>query len=176
MKQAHEMSAATKLSWASAASSVKAATALECVQLDGQAILKIVKHCQECQPSLVTGQLLGLDVGATLEVTNCFPFPVRPGAARVRARAHASNPQSRAAEDGAEDDETDGASYQLEMMRCLREVNVDNNTVGWCAHASGRDHARAWPRTLAWRLSTPVRARRHAGTSPRTWGPTRRWS
>jgi len=26
----------------------------------------------------------------------------------------------------------DGASYQLDMMRCLREVNVDNNTVGWC--------------------------------------------
>jgi hypothetical protein len=39
-----------------------------------------------------------------------------------------------------EDDETsdvDGANYQLEMMRCLREVNVDNNTVGWCA-ALGR--------------------------------------
>lgn len=31
-----------------------------------------------------------------------------------------------------EDDEADGANYQLEMMRCLREVNVDNNTVGWC--------------------------------------------
>jgi translation initiation factor 3 subunit H len=33
-----------------------------------------------------------------------------------------------------EDDEeadADGANYQLEMMRCLREVNVDNNTVGW---------------------------------------------
>jgi hypothetical protein len=27
--------------------------------------------------------------------------------------------------------EADGANYQLEMMRCLREVNVDNNTVGW---------------------------------------------
>jgi hypothetical protein len=26
--------------------------------------------------------------------------------------------------------EADGANYQLEMMRCLREVNVDNNTVG----------------------------------------------
>jgi translation initiation factor 3 subunit H len=25
----------------------------------------------------------------------------------------------------------DGATYQLEMMRSLREVNVDNNTVGW---------------------------------------------
>lgn len=33
------------------------------------------------------------------------------------------------AEDGEED--TAGATYQLEMMRCLREVNADNNTVGW---------------------------------------------
>lgn len=23
------------------------------------------------------------------------------------------------------------SQYQLDMMRCLREVNVDNNTVGW---------------------------------------------
>jgi translation initiation factor 3 subunit H len=30
--------------------------------------------------------------------------------------------------------EADGANYQLEMMRCLREVNVDNNTVGWYVH------------------------------------------
>ncbi len=29
------------------------------------------------------------------------------------------------------EDENAGASYQLDMMRCLREVNVDNNTVGW---------------------------------------------
>jgi len=28
--------------------------------------------------------------------------------------------------------DTDGANYQLDMMRCLREVNIDNNTVGWC--------------------------------------------
>ena len=26
----------------------------------------------------------------------------------------------------------EGESYQLEMMRCMREVNADNNTVGWC--------------------------------------------
>lgn len=25
----------------------------------------------------------------------------------------------------------EGESYQLEMMRCLREINADNNTVGW---------------------------------------------
>ena len=39
--------------------------------------------------------------------------------------------QTRTEED--EGNEADGASYQLEMMRCLREINVDNNTVGWYA-------------------------------------------
>jgi translation initiation factor 3 subunit H len=43
-----------------------------------QAVLKIIKHCEEFAPALVTGQLLGLDVGSVLEVTNCFPFPVSP--------------------------------------------------------------------------------------------------
>ncbi|WOL01370.1 eukaryotic translation initiation factor [Canna indica] len=83
---------------------------LRVVQIEGLAVLKIIKHCNEFLPALVTGQLLGLDVGSVLEVTNCFPFPIRE-------------------ED--EEIEADGANYQLEMMRCLREVNVDNNTVGW---------------------------------------------
>ena len=48
-----------------------------CNCLFEQAILKIIKHCKEFSPALVTGQLLGLDVGSVLEVTNCFPFPVR---------------------------------------------------------------------------------------------------
>ena len=50
--------------------------ALRNVEIDGHAALRILKHCQECAPALVTGQLLGLDVGQTLEVTDCFPFPV----------------------------------------------------------------------------------------------------
>ena len=49
---------------------------LRVVQLDTHVVLKIVKHCKEGFPTLVTGQLLGLDVGQTLEVTDCFPFPV----------------------------------------------------------------------------------------------------
>jgi len=58
---------------------------------------------------------LGLDIGETLEVTNCFPYPSKVG------------------EDGDEESADMGgaAEYQIEMMRCLREVNVDNNTVGW---------------------------------------------
>jgi len=47
---------------------------------------------------------LGLDVDNILEVTDCFPLP----------------------EEAADD-----TNYQVDMMRCLREVNVDNNTVGW---------------------------------------------
>lgn len=40
--------------------------------------------------------------------------------------------QARGGED--EDGDNDGATYQIDMMRCLREVNVDNNTVGWLVH------------------------------------------
>ena len=58
--------------------------ALQEVQIDGQVLLKVLKHCKECMPSLVTGQLLGLDIGSTLEVTSAFPFPV--GMPRVRRK------------------------------------------------------------------------------------------
>ena len=83
-------------------------------------VLKIIKHCQEALPSFVTGQLLGLDIGRTLEVTNCFPFPNK----NEDAAAPAAGTE-------AEDGDEDGAEYQMHMMQCLREVNVDNNTVGW---------------------------------------------
>lgn len=85
---------------------------LELVEIDGLAVLKIVKHCTENLPQLVTGQLLGLDYDSTLEVTNCFPFPSRT--------------------DAGDEEADDGAvEYQFDMMRSLRDVNVDNNTVGW---------------------------------------------
>ncbi|GAB5593693.1 hypothetical protein Unana1_08593 [Umbelopsis nana] len=88
------------------ATSLPSSKPLHTVQLDGLVVLKIIKHCRESYPVDVTGQLLGLDVDGTLEVTNCFPFP-------------------------SSDDDEASAQYQLDMMRCLREVNVDNNTVGW---------------------------------------------
>lgn len=66
---------------ATAADILKAAavkdTVLKAVQVDGLALLKIMQHCDGAQPNIVTGQLLGLDVGQTLEVTDCYPFPVR---------------------------------------------------------------------------------------------------
>jgi translation initiation factor 3 subunit H len=64
---------------------------------------------------MVTGSLLGLANAGTLEVTHAFPFPdsVSPDAPT-----------------GANEDDA-GQDFQLEMMRMLREVNVDNNCVGW---------------------------------------------
>jgi len=74
------------------------------VQLDGLALLKIIKHCKENVPEIVTGQLLGLDIDERLEITNSFPIL---------------------------EDSEENEPYQLEMMRHLRKVNCDNNAVGW---------------------------------------------
>jgi len=81
---------------------------IETVQIDGLVLLKIIKHCKNSIPDIVTGQLLGLAKNSVLEVTNCFPRP-------------------------DDDDESTGSSdnYQIGMMKCLREVNVDTNTIGW---------------------------------------------
>jgi len=75
--------------------------------------MKIVKHCQDSLPSMVTGSLLGmmLDDDGILEITHAFPFPEQ--------------------KDNGGDKNMDGHEYQLEMMKMLREVNVDNNCVGW---------------------------------------------
>jgi len=96
-------------------------TTLNTVELDGLVVLKIIKHCKENLPQLVNGQLLGLDIRTTLQVTDCVPFP------------KIDETDDDQENDEAEDSEGDakGAEYQMEMMRCLREVNVDNNIAGW---------------------------------------------
>lgn len=78
---------------------------VDVVQLDGLVVLKIIQHCSENVPDVVTGQLLGLDVDGRLEVTSSFAIPANDA--------------------GGEEE------FQLEMMTCLKDTNVDNNTVGW---------------------------------------------
>ncbi|KAJ1649255.1 hypothetical protein IWQ61_009600 [Dispira simplex] len=75
------------------------------VQVEALVVMKIIKHSREASPDLATGQLLGLDVETTLEITNCYPAP--------------------------SGDSEDSTQYQMDMMQCLREVNTDNNAVGW---------------------------------------------
>jgi translation initiation factor 3 subunit H len=94
-----------------------------------QALLKVVKHCHDSLPHMVTGSLLGLNAGqGVLEVTHAFPFPDPPHPSSSR-----QNNKQDSQEDNAEkaDDVLEGHEFQLEMMRMLREVNVDNNCVGW---------------------------------------------
>ncbi|XP_054282629.1 eukaryotic translation initiation factor 3 subunit H [Macrosteles quadrilineatus] len=84
---------------------------IEYVQMDGLAVMKIVKHChEECVSGnleVAQGALLGLVVDNRLEITNCFPFPK------------------------TYDESVDEEEYQLDMMRRLRRVNVDHSHVGW---------------------------------------------
>lgn len=85
-------------------------TPIDHVQMDGLAVMKIVKHChEECAGNLevAQGALLGLVVDNRLEITNCFPFPK------------------------TYDETIDEEEYQLDMMRRLRRVNVDHYHVGW---------------------------------------------
>ena len=90
---------------------------IDVVQVDGLVVLKIIKHChgsagEEAGADVVQGALLGLVHGRILEVTNCFPFPESAG------------------QEGDEDD-MEAHDYQIEMMRLLRDINVDHLHVGW---------------------------------------------
>ena len=78
-------------------------------------------------PKFVSGSLLGLGVkNGVLEITHSFPFP--------EPRDDSKSDIVKTAIESPIDDEAtdlDGHEYQLEMMKMLREVNVDNNCVGW---------------------------------------------
>jgi translation initiation factor 3 subunit H len=78
------------------------------VSLECLVVLKIIQHCrQSTQSETVTGQLLGLDIKGELEITDCFPLPLRH-----------------------DEEEDRGSAHAMEMMKIIRD-NVDNNTVGW---------------------------------------------
>jgi translation initiation factor 3 subunit H len=79
------------------------------VEVSALVVLRIAKHCNDNLPDSVTGPLLGLDEGPLLYATDCFGYPQRLD----------------------DDDDGDGSKYQAEMLRSLRDVNVDCNIIGW---------------------------------------------
>lgn len=62
-----------------------------------------------------------------LEITHAFPLP-ETQALKVEIQTTAKSTDEDDVEDAAG---VEGYEFQLEMMRMLREVNVDNNCVGW---------------------------------------------
>jgi len=98
----------------------------EVVEVHALVVLQIIKHCRDALPELGYGQLMGLPVDNRLEVTNSFAFPMKKTAPVQPQR------KSRWGDEEPVVEEDDGMdAYQVQMMHCLREVNVDNNTVGW---------------------------------------------
>ena len=84
--------------------------------------MRVIKHSSQAFPTVATGALVGMDVNGVLQITNSFPFPVvdsgnenHDGSSMAAAAPRAKS----------------NAAYQTEMVRCLREVNVDAQNVGW---------------------------------------------
>ena len=103
---------------------------LKAVQLEALVVMKVIKHCATRFPTTATGSLVGMDVDGLLEITNTFPFPIvdLPPDAQYEQQyfnAAAAAPRAKA-----------NTSYQVEMIRMLREVNVDANNVGWYTSAN----------------------------------------
>jgi len=117
------------------ASVIEAESRVSRVHIDGLAVLKIVKHCQESLPSMVTGSLLGLEAGdGVLEITHAFPFPDGKDSSGDLAAVKDAGGGDEEKASGVDEEAAaalDGHEFQLEMMKMLREVNVDNNCVGW---------------------------------------------
>ena len=95
--------------------------------------MKIVKACSTAFPTTATGAIVGMDVNGALQITNSFPFPTadiaasesHPNDHMAASNIAAAAPRSKA-----------NATYQNEMIKYLREVNVDANNAGWYTSAN----------------------------------------
>lgn len=79
----------------------------ELVKFDSLILLKLTQLCQDSETTAI-GHLLGLDLGKVVEVTDCYPLPLRPG------DKYASIEQ-----------------YNNKMHEVLGGLGLDNKTVGW---------------------------------------------
>ncbi|KAI9738665.1 MAG: hypothetical protein M1834_008170 [Cirrosporium novae-zelandiae] len=104
---------------------------LNAVQVESLVVMKIIKHCSQMFPTIATGSLVGMDVEGVLQVTNTFPFPTveipndQHFGENAAANLAAAAPRAKI-----------NTQYQAEMIRNLREVNVDANNVGWYTSAN----------------------------------------
>jgi len=101
------------------------------VQIDANVLLKMINHCSDKVPNPVNGILLGLNKRETLEVTNCFPMIADDSSAAASSSSFSSSAAAAAAAELAGSFLEDERRYQVDMLKCLRDVNVDCNTVGW---------------------------------------------
>eukprot|EP00922_Rhytidocystis_sp_ex-Travisia-forbesii_P041758 GHVS01062399.1.p1 GENE.GHVS01062399.1~~GHVS01062399.1.p1 ORF type:complete len:427 (-),score=104.56 GHVS01062399.1:441-1721(-) len=115
-------------------------TKLRVVELDALVLIKVLKHCRDNYPTPVNGQLLGMDTGEKLEVTNCFPLPQKRDVylavqkEKQQQQQHTAVGHASAAGTGDGVDEKveeEFESYQDRMAELMHDVNVDCFTIGW---------------------------------------------
>jgi translation initiation factor 3 subunit H len=92
--------------------------------------MKIIKHGSQNFPTPATGSLVGMESRGELQITNCFPFPIIDVAPESHLETAPANPAASAPRAKA------NAVYQAEMIKMLREVNIDANNVGWYTSAN----------------------------------------
>jgi translation initiation factor 3 subunit H len=87
--------------------------------------MKIARHCASAFPTTATGSIVGMDKDRLLSISNTFPFPLTDG------NSSESHPNDASALAAAAPRQKSNVTYQNEMIRHLKEVNVDANNVGW---------------------------------------------
>lgn len=95
--------------------------------------MKIIKHCSQAFPSSATGFLVGMDKNDVLEITNAFPFPSVNESSDNNSNNHHDSPSSLVSRTPQA---KSSVAYQNEMLRNLREVNIDTQNVGWYTSAN----------------------------------------
>ncbi|MCJ1312972.1 hypothetical protein MMC25_006648 [Agyrium rufum] len=93
--------------------------------------MRIIKHCSQTFPTIATGFLVGMDVQGQLQSSNSFPFPAVDLPVQDSHHENAASGLAAAAPRAKSN-----ATYQAEMIRQLREVNIDANCVGWYTSAN----------------------------------------
>ncbi|KAK3720330.1 hypothetical protein LTR37_003741 [Vermiconidia calcicola] len=114
-----------------------ASAPLKEVQIEALVVMRIIKHSTSAFPTPATGCLLGMDVadnvGTQIQVTNCFPFPAaapdQPPS--QQEQQYYQQPTDAATLAAGAPRAKSNVAYQSEMVKYLREVNVDAQSVGW---------------------------------------------
>lgn len=105
-------------------------TPCKSAQVESLVVMKIVKHCSSSFPTTATGSIVGMDNNGVIEITNAFPFPTVDVSGTDSHQSDASSLAAAAPRAKA------NIAYQNEMIRHLKEVNVDANNVGWYTSAT----------------------------------------
>ena len=102
------------------------------VQIEAVVVMRIIKHSTSTFPTPATGCLVGMDVaaapGTQLQITNCFPFPPAVPDQQQQDSYYQTDPAALAA---SAPRAKSNVTYQNEMIKNLKEVNVDAQSVGW---------------------------------------------